>query len=97
MRCPKCETENLADSAFCVECGAKLEPVCAACGAENPPGAKFCRRCGEALGDHPAPETYTPEHIADKILSAKSSTEGESSSSDPATVARSTESCRVRA
>jgi len=78
VRCPKCGTENLGDSAFCVECGAKLAPLCATCGTENPAGAKFCRRCGERLGEAtPGPETYTPEHIADKILSAKASTEGE--------------------
>jgi class 3 adenylate cyclase/tetratricopeptide (TPR) repeat protein len=78
VRCPKCETENLADSTFCIECGAKLEAVCASCGTESPPGAKFCRRCGERLGEVTRePGTYTPEHIADKILSSKASTEGE--------------------
>jgi len=78
VQCPKCETENLADSTFCVECGARLEPVCVACGAENPAGAKFCRRCGTQLdAEAPKPEAYTPEHLANKILSAKASTVGE--------------------
>jgi class 3 adenylate cyclase/tetratricopeptide (TPR) repeat protein len=78
MQCPKCETENLADSTFCVECGARLEPVCVACGAETPAGAKFCRRCGTQLdAEAPKPQAYTPEHLANKILSAKASTVGE--------------------
>ncbi|MBI3781910.1 MAG: zinc ribbon domain-containing protein [Deltaproteobacteria bacterium] len=44
-----CQAENLADSLFCTECGAKIEVPCAACGGTNPAAAKFCRRCGAAL------------------------------------------------
>jgi class 3 adenylate cyclase/tetratricopeptide (TPR) repeat protein len=49
MKCPKCQTENLADSAFCEECGAPLEAACPACGTGNRPTAKFCRKCRTSL------------------------------------------------
>src|SRR6185503_9240250 len=81
MKCPKCQTENLADSSFCEECSAPLEAACAACGAGNRPGAKFCRKCRAALGAAPAaapdPRAYTPKHLADKILTSRSALEGE--------------------
>jgi class 3 adenylate cyclase/tetratricopeptide (TPR) repeat protein/ribosomal protein L40E len=78
MRCRKCETENLADSTFCVECGAKLESGCPACGSENPQSAKFCRKCGTALVGHErTPDQYTPAHLAEKILSSKAALLGE--------------------
>ncbi len=51
MRCAKCQAENLADSLFCTECGAKMEVSCAACGWSNPAAAKFCRRCGASLSE----------------------------------------------
>jgi class 3 adenylate cyclase len=78
MRCRKCETENLADSTFCVECGAKLESGCPACGSENPSSAKFCRKCGTALfSQDRTPDQYTPAHLAEKILSSKAALLGE--------------------
>ena len=51
MKCPKCHTENLADSSFCEECSAPLEAACPTCGAGNRPTAKFCRKCRAALVD----------------------------------------------
>ena len=48
------------------------------------PGAKFCLECGQSLSTQPAvarrfisPETYTPKHLAEKILTSKSALEGE--------------------
>ncbi len=29
MQCPRCQHDNPADSAFCDECGARLEATCA--------------------------------------------------------------------
>jgi hypothetical protein len=49
MKCPKCHTENLADSAFCEECSAPLEAACPSCGIGNRPTAKFCRKCRAEL------------------------------------------------
>src|SRR6187397_318583 len=83
MNCPRCQHDNPAGVKFCGECGARLESACAACGAANPPGNKFCGQCGAALVSAVAstkfasPETYTPKHLAEKILTAKSSLKGE--------------------
>ena len=44
---------------------------------------KFCHQCGGRLtGQHstpkfPSPESYTPKHLAEKILASKSALEGE--------------------
>ena len=68
---------------FCGECGGRLESACAACGAANPPGNKFCGQCGAALvpaiasTKFASPETYTPKHLAEKILTSKNALEGE--------------------
>ena len=84
MKCPKCQTENLADSAFCEECSAPLEAACPTCGASNRLTAKFCRKCraslqGAASPEPPAPSpaSYTPKHLADKILTSRAALEGE--------------------
>jgi NMD protein affecting ribosome stability and mRNA decay len=83
MKCPRCGRENRVDAAFCDECGARLEASCPACSEPNRLGAKFCRKCGESLGSahRPtpivpaqalrAPETYTPKHLAEKILTVE--------------------------
>jgi class 3 adenylate cyclase/tetratricopeptide (TPR) repeat protein len=45
-----------------------------------PAGARFCLQCGQPVGTLPgatSPASYTPNHIAEKILSSKSSIEGE--------------------
>jgi class 3 adenylate cyclase/tetratricopeptide (TPR) repeat protein len=68
---------------FCGECGTRLASRCAACGASNPPTHKFCGECGASLTPAAAapkfasPETYTPKHLAEKILTSKSALEGE--------------------
>jgi class 3 adenylate cyclase len=83
MRCPSCQAENLPDSLFCGACGSKLELACPSCGVGNPPAAKFCRKCGQALargaagGRSPSPASYTPRHLAEKILQSKAALEGE--------------------
>jgi class 3 adenylate cyclase/tetratricopeptide (TPR) repeat protein len=83
MKCSRCQHENPSGVKFCGECGARLESSCAACGAANPPGNKFCGQCGASLVQAPSstkfasPETYTPKHLAERILTAKSSLEGE--------------------
>src|SRR5262249_31812513 len=55
---------------------------CAACGAPNPPDNRFCGQCAaplRSIGDPriPAPDAYTPRHLAEKILSSKAALEGE--------------------
>ena len=83
MECPRCRHENPIGQKFCGECGARLAVRCPGCGASNPPGQKFCGECGTSLtGTEPdrkfaSPETYTPKHLAEKILTSRSALEGE--------------------
>ena len=88
MQCPRCQHGNPADAAFCDECGARLEAVCPGCGEANRAGAKFCRKCGQGLAQlaeasqaspskFRSPESYTPKHLVEKILTSKAALEGE--------------------
>src|SRR5262245_58422307 len=84
MRCPRCQHESPAGSSFCLECGARLGCTCGSCGTDLPAGSKFCNRCGTAVSSSTAvqprfssPETYTPKHLAEKILTSKAALEGE--------------------
>jgi class 3 adenylate cyclase/tetratricopeptide (TPR) repeat protein len=90
MQCAQCQAENLDGLRFCEDCGARLETKCPHCGAEIRPGKKFCGSCGETLGASttertpaaspvpvPAPESYTPPHLAERILTSRAALEGE--------------------
>src|ERR1700716_3973428 len=81
MTCPRCQAENDAGARFCEDCGARLEAACPSCGTPVTPGKKFCRSCGTALTPEPSrftsPESYTPKHLAEKILTSKAALEGE--------------------
>jgi class 3 adenylate cyclase/tetratricopeptide (TPR) repeat protein len=78
MKCQHCQHDNPANSGFCRECGKRLPVVCPACGATYESGQKFCNDCGSQLSPAPgAPESYTPKHLAEKILTSRSALEGE--------------------
>jgi len=82
MQCPRCHAENPAGMKFCGQCAAPLASVCPSCGAVNPPGNKFCGQCAAPLAKtgeprFGSPESYTPRHLAEKILTSKSALEGE--------------------
>ncbi len=83
MTCPRCQQENPTEAHFCMKCGTGLNPVCAKCNAELPPDAAFCFACGQPLSAAPgrprvtSPDTYTPKHLAEKILASKTALEGE--------------------
>ena len=84
MRCPQCQQENPPGARFCLQCGRSLLADCAACGQPLPEGAKFCMQCGAAVGRSSSaatavrsPESYTPPHLAEKILASRSAIEGE--------------------
>jgi class 3 adenylate cyclase len=86
MTCPRCRHENEAGAKFCEECATPLTRACAKCGRPLSPTAKFCPECahptGLSAGPPPAqrfdsPESYTPKHLAEKILTSKSALEGE--------------------
>jgi predicted ATPase/class 3 adenylate cyclase len=82
VKCPRCQAENPPGTRFCGQCAAPLAAVCPSCGASNPPANKFCGQCAAPL-DKPAqprftaPESYTPKHLAEKILTSKAALEGE--------------------
>ncbi|MGO9569690.1 MAG: adenylate/guanylate cyclase domain-containing protein [Desulfomonilaceae bacterium] len=85
MNCPKCDFDNREGVKFCEGCGAKLELICPECRATVPPDRRFCGECGHDLRkpteakplDYDQPHSYTPKHLAEKILSTRSSIEGE--------------------
>ena len=72
---------------FCGECGSSLglEVICPNCGYKSPQGFNFCNKCGNDLReskgvppiDYSEPQSYTPKHLVDKILTTRSSIEGE--------------------
>ena len=81
MRCQRCNGENPPQAKFCVECAVPLTRTCAQCGTTLPPTAKFCPECahptGPAAPRFTSPDSYTPRHLADKILTSRSALEGE--------------------
>jgi class 3 adenylate cyclase/tetratricopeptide (TPR) repeat protein len=81
MKCSRCQQDNAPQARFCVSCGANLAIACRSCGTELPGGARFCPQCGQAVAAGPAPspspETYTPRHLAEKILTSRAALEGE--------------------
>src|SRR5262245_34262134 len=84
MTCFRCQQENPPGSNFCLGCGARLSLTCSNCTTELPAGSRFCNRCGTpvtgepaAASRAPAPEAYTPKHLAEKILISKAALEGE--------------------
>ncbi len=76
MKFPKCQFENREKATFCLQCGGKLERNCPQCGNIPPVQASFCDECGYRLEerkeppviDFAKPHSYTPKHLADKIL-----------------------------
>ena len=83
MQCSRCQHENPVGQKFCGECGSRMASVCRSCGASNPPAQKFCGECGTGLGEtdgaakYGTPQSYTPRHLAEKILTSKAALEGE--------------------
>jgi len=84
MRCPQCQHENRPQAKFCEECAAPLARTCPNCGTQLSATAKFCPECARPVAADvvkqprfASPETYTPKHLAEKILTSKSALEGE--------------------
>jgi class 3 adenylate cyclase len=85
MTCPRCHAENREGRRFCAKCAAPLATACPSCGFSNEPGEDFCGGCAAPLAvpSRPAearfasPQSYTPKHLAERILTSKSALEGE--------------------
>jgi class 3 adenylate cyclase/tetratricopeptide (TPR) repeat protein len=83
MRCPSCGFENPEGMKFCGQCASPLARRCPQCGFDNPSGFAFCGQCATPLTDQPpaprpqVPLSYTPSHLAEKILTSKTALEGE--------------------
>ena len=85
MKCPQCQAENPEDAKFCIDCAAPMELLCPNCGAPTPAKGRFCKECAYDLSkpteptpiDYSQPQSYTPKYLADKILTTRSSIEGE--------------------
>src|SRR5215208_1537155 len=92
MQCPQCQRDNPPQAKFCRGCGNRLAPRCARCGTELAPDDQFCIECGtpvEAAAALPStvaapptsrfasPQTYTPQHLAERILTSRAALEGE--------------------
>lgn len=85
MQCLNCAQDNPASARFCNNCGQGLPVGCASCGHENPAAARYCNHCGVGLTSAsptaPAAATtagsYTPRHLAERILTTRGALEGE--------------------
>src|SRR3989454_6812114 len=82
MKCPRCQHENPQGARFCEECATPLAGTCSNCGTSLSATAKFCHACahpvtGGAGTPSRSPDSYTPRHLAEKILTSKAALEGE--------------------
>src|SRR5262245_5496642 len=85
MECSACGADNPPEARFCGACGAGLSAACAGCGRRNPPASRFCNGCGRPLPAPArptdralaAPASYTPHHLAERILTARAGLTGE--------------------
>jgi class 3 adenylate cyclase/tetratricopeptide (TPR) repeat protein len=84
VECPRCRHDNRPGAKFCEECAAALARTCAKCGAPGAATAKFCSECAHPLAEPGAaqprfstPDTYTPKHLAERILTTRTALEGE--------------------
>jgi len=78
MLCPLCQHENRPQARFCEECGGPLIRPCPNCGTRLSASAKFCSECAHPVAEpgvqprYTSPESYTPKHLAEKILTSRS-------------------------
>ena len=89
MNCPACAQDLRPGARFCDGCGAAVEARCPACGKGQRPQARFCDACGTPLAggmsvpttDSSAaarpPTSYTPRHLAERILTEGRALRGE--------------------
>src|SRR5262245_40924087 len=80
MKCGRCQHLNEDGARFCEECAAPLALACVNCGRQLSPMANFCPGCAHPTGRapetkaalrFPAPESYIPKHLAERILNSR--------------------------
>jgi class 3 adenylate cyclase len=87
VTCPTCAQELRPGAHFCDGCGAALDARCPACGKSQRAQARFCDGCGTPLSGGAAapavssgvraPASYTPRHLAERILTEGRALRGE--------------------
>src|SRR5262245_48269311 len=82
MNCPRCQHDNPQGARFCEECATPLARTCSNCGTALSATAKFCHACAHpvaAAAGAPSrsADSYTPKHLAERILTSRSAMEGE--------------------
>src|SRR4051794_31063515 len=92
MQCPRCQRENPPQAKFCRGCGHRFASRCGQCGTELAADDQFCMECGtpiqvaaaapptaapQATNRFTSPQTYTPQHLAERIISSRGALEGE--------------------
>jgi class 3 adenylate cyclase len=83
IHCPSCGHDNREEARFCDGCGVALTRLCPSCGTTLRAAARFCDGCGQPVSGSTTASpvrdlrAYTPRHLAEKILTARSALEGE--------------------
>ena len=77
LACPGCGAENPDAQKFCSACGHALRSGAPRASAASQTVAGEDRELGRRLTSARDPRTYTPEHLAEKILGARADLDGE--------------------
>src|SRR5438093_8126726 len=82
MKCPRCQHENPQGARFCEECATPLAGTCSNCGTALSAAAKFCHACAHPVAvaagaPSRSPDSYTPKHLAERIIASRAALEGE--------------------
>src|SRR5262245_5343278 len=82
MTCPRCGQSTPERAKFCLACGAGLTITCPRCQAALPDDARYCIQCGHSVAfptsaEPGPPRSYTPAHLAERILTNRGALEGE--------------------
>src|SRR5262249_22791655 len=71
LRCAQCGTELAPDDQYCMECGTPVAAPPVAAPPVAPPSPV------ETASRFTSPQTYTPQHLAERIISSRGALEGE--------------------
>jgi class 3 adenylate cyclase len=82
MKCHRCQHDNPQGARFCEECATPLARICSNCETPLSATAKFCHACAHPVAraegaESRSPESYTPKHLAERIINSKAALEGE--------------------